>query len=258
MARRPEERGRHRARIRARIAEEAARLMYREGVSQYLDAKQIAARRLLGREARGAHHRPGSLPTNGEIREALLRLVALSEGKQRDRRLFAMRIVALTWMHQLQPWHPRLIGSVWSGHARRGSDIDLHVFAEQLGALEHDLRGSGWRFTSEEVLIRMGDVFRTYRHLHGHSHGFPVELSVYPPSDRRVVTRSSTDGRAIDRVSAARLARRIAEEHPEGWQRWREAGGLDADLDALDLFEDPDDAPGAFDGLLAELRSPSD
>lgn len=212
--------------------------MVREGVSQYLEAKRIAARRVLGHD--GARHRPGGLPGNGEIREQVLALVALSEGEHRVRRLFAMRVVALEVMRALAAWHPRLIGSVWSGHARRGSDIDVHVFGE-LDALTADLDARGWTHEHDEVLIRVGNTFRTYHHLHVLERPFPIELSVYPLQERREVTRSSVDGRPIDRVSASRLLARLREEHGEAYEDWERTGELDLDLGP---------APGDFDALL--------
>jgi hypothetical protein len=223
------------------VAREAARLMYSEGVTQYFDAKRIAARRVLGSDE--ARFRPSDLPSNGEIREQLLELVVLAEGDDRTRRLFAMRAVALTVMRELEPWHPRLIGSVWSGHARRGSDIDLHVFGE-LDLLVDDLHRRGWEFEAEEVLIRVPTGFRTYHHLHVTDRPFPVELSVYPESERRQTTRSSVDGRPIDRVSASRLEALLWDEHEDDWVRFRRTG-------ELGFEESP--AGGEFDGLLREL-----
>ena len=95
--------------LRVAIATEAARLMYEEGVKQYFTAKRMAARRLLGRVAgRRLRYRPADLPSNGEIRDALLALAALAEGSGRTRRLFAMRIVALEAMRaitsELKTW----------------------------------------------------------------------------------------------------------------------------------------------------------
>ncbi|MCA9491208.1 MAG: nucleotide-binding enzyme [Myxococcales bacterium] len=225
-------------RTREVIAREAAVLMVREGVSQYFEAKRIAARRVLGHD--DARHRPGGLPSNGEIREQVLALVALSEGEHRVRRLFAMRVVALEVMRALADWHPRLIGSVWSGHARRGSDIDVHVFGE-LDALAVDLERRGWDHEHDEVLFRVGNAFRTYHHLHLLDHPFPVELSVYPLQERREVTRSSVDGRPIDRVSASRLEDRLREEHAEDYAEWLRTGELDLDLGP---------EAGDFDALL--------
>ena len=239
------------ARVRSLIAREAARLMYREGVSQYIDAKRVAARRICGREARGMQFRPRDLPSNGEIRAALLELVSLAEGRHREGRLFAMRIEALQILEALAAFHPRLIGSVWSGHARRGSDIDVHVFAEAVEDIEDALALRGWPFEREQVLIRSGNDFVTYDHLHLEDRPFPVELSVYPIADRRKTTRSSVDGKPIQRIAAGELSERIELDHPALWATWRRDGQAALARILADIDDDPD--PGEFDGLLREL-----
>ena len=235
---------------RQRLAREAARLMFEEGVKQYLDAKRIAARRLLGRSgAKQVRFRPADLPSNGEIRAALLAMAQLAEGPARHRRLFAMRAVALQTMQHLAAFHPRLIGSVASGHIRRGSDIDLHVFTDTEGALTARLIALDWAHDLETVAIQKDGRIQEFLHIHI-DRGFPVELSVYPIRQRRIVTRSSTDGLPIDRVSPARLCDLIAAEHPRQWATWSGEGeipGLDDALEAGPM-------PGRFDGLLAELQ----
>lgn len=236
-------------REREAVAREAARLMYREGVTQYFDAKRIAARRVLGRDARAAQFRPQGLPSNGEIRAALTELVELAEGRDRSRRVFAMRVVALELLEALACWDARLIGSVASGHARRGSDIDLHVFGEP-DDIELDVWHRGWTAEREEVLIRVPGGFRKFHHLHVLDQAFPVELSVYPRSERRVAQRSSVDGKRIDRVGPGRLEALIRDEHAEAWAAYVADGVLD--LDGLD--DGP--PPGDFAGLLAELDDP--
>lgn len=214
--------------------------MLREHVSQYMDAKHIASRRVLGHVS--AHHGPKAhLPSNGEIRDALLALVELSEGPVRAARLFAMRVVALEVLTSLDSLHPRLIGSVATGHARRGSDIDVHVFTDAPSEAERLLWMLGWTFESEVVSIRHSGTVTDFLHLHV-EHSFPVELSVYPLCERRVRQRSSTDGKPIDRVSAARLRLRIATEHAEAWAEYQQTGVLD--LDGLE------GESGDYDALL--------
>lgn len=237
--------------LRARIAEEAAGLMYREGVKQYLDAKNIAARRLLGASgARKMHFRPHDLPSNGEIRAALLRLAAQAEGPDRQGRLFAMRAVALETMAALEDFTPRLIGSVASGHIRRGSDIDLHVFSDVEGALTAHLAALRWPCETEQVAIRKDGTIQEFTHVYV-TRSFPVELSVYPRRELRIVGRSSTDGRPIDRVSPSRLAAQMASEHPELWARYQETGAIpELAAHVADAAQGPG---GAFDGLLASL-----
>ncbi len=244
--------------LRARIAEEAARLLYEEGVAQYLTAKRRAARTLLGRAgARGIGFRPSELPSNGEIREALLRRATWAEGPARTRRLFAMRIVALETMEALSGFSPRLIGSVSTGHVRRGSDIDLHVFVDgepsarhlDVGPLLRHLDARGMAYDVRRVRVRLGGTIREFTHV-DLQRGFGVELSVYARAERFVVRRSSTDGKPIDRMSPARLRGLIEREHPQAWEEYRQRGALE-DLPAI--LEAEEHAPGPYDGWRASI-----
>src|SRR5262245_26568687 len=159
--------------------------MYEEGVKQYFTAKRMAAKRLLGRVAGGRlRYRPAALPPNGGIRAAPLALSELAEGALRTRRLFAMRVVALEAMRALAQSEPRLIGSVSTGHIRRGSDIDLQVFTADDGALEERLRALGWAFERERVSIQKFGEIREYLHYHV-ADAFPLELTVYEPRELR-------------------------------------------------------------------------
>ncbi|MFT4975841.1 MAG: hypothetical protein ACI8S6_001734 [Myxococcota bacterium] len=85
--------------------------------------------------------------------------------------------------------------------------------------------------------------------------GFPVELSVYPCRELRQVSRSSTDGQPIDRVSRLRLEARMAAEHPALWRRYCETEPrVIPDLEAH-IRDASAPSGGAFDGLLAALSS---
>jgi hypothetical protein len=237
--------------LRARIAVEAARLMYEEGVKQYFTAKRMAAKRMLGRAGgKKVRYRPQDLPSNGEIRDALLAMAELAEGERRTRRLFAMRVVALLAMRALLPFEPRLIGSVSTGHIRRGSDIDIQVFTDDEDALERRLRALGWAFESERVSILKFGQIREYLHFHV-ADVFPVELTVYALRDLRFRPRSSTDGQPIHRVKAAGLEALLLAEHPEAWAQYNAKGKI-ADFEEILAEADDEDAPvaGPFDGLL--------
>ena len=214
--------------LRAQIAREAARLMYEEGVKQYFTAKHLACKRMLGKVAgKRARYRPADLPSNGEIRDALLALAQLAEGDLRTRRLFAMRITALEAMRALAPFEPRLIGSVSTGHIRRGSDIDLQVFTPDPDALENHLNALGWAFEREPVTIQKFGEIREYLHFHVVD-VFAVELTVYEPRELRFRPRSSTDGK-------------LATGEVEGME------------ELLSEADEDDSAPrpGPWDGLLA-------
>lgn len=244
--------GNHRGNLQLRlsIAREAARLMYEEDVKQYFTAKRLASRRVCGRVGgKQIRFRPRDLPSNGEIREHLLELAELAEGSRRGQRLFAMRITALEALEALAPFEPRLIGSVSTGHVRRGSDIDLHVFTDDEDALFDHLKRLRWTFETERVTILKFGKIREYLHVHV-ADLFAIELTVYARRELRFRPRSSTDGKPIDRLNRKRLMDLLASEHAEPWARYLQDGSLD-NLD--DLLADDEDAPrpGPFDGLLA-------
>lgn len=236
--------------LRGAIAAEAARLMYEEGVKQYFTAKRLASKRILGRvEARRVRFRPADLPSNGEIRDALLALAELAEGPGRTRRLFAMRVVALNAMRDLDDFEPRLIGSVSTGHIRRGSDIDLHVFTDDEDTLLTHVRNLGWVHETERVsILKFGEV-REYTHVHVKL-DYEVELTVYARRELRFRPRSSTDGKPIVRMKPAALEALLAAEHTDAWRRWLADGVIEG------LGDDVDDDEGvhdlaSWDGLLA-------
>lgn len=192
--------------IRQQLAKEAARLMYEEAVSQYFDAKRMAAKRLFGQSGKkGMQYRPKDLPSNGEISIEMAKLVELFED-DKEAMLSAMRATALMLMKALEPFHPRLIGSVSTGRVRKGSDIDLHIFTDDIEALEQHLNHLQWRFDKKQVVIQQGKEFVEYTHIYVAA-DFPVELSVYPLHELRVTGRSSTDLKPIKRLKVADVER---------------------------------------------------
>src|SRR5690348_682656 len=114
--------------LRQAIALEAARLMYERVETEYFTAKRKAAKRLC----RGPI-KPTDLPSNAEIREQVQLFARLHEGDRRTANLKEMRLAALHLMRLLRRFKPRLIGSVMTGHVRKGSDVDLHVFSDSAG-----------------------------------------------------------------------------------------------------------------------------
>src|SRR5437868_15352236 len=127
------------AKLRYAIALEAARLMYERVETEYFTAKRKAAQRLC----RG-NVKPGDLPSNAEIRDQIQVFARIHEGDRRTENLRAMRLHALRLMRLLAPFRPRLIGSVMTGHVRKGSDIDVHLFTDQVGLVTDLLEGEGY------------------------------------------------------------------------------------------------------------------
>src|SRR6266404_7158586 len=134
--------------LRQAIALEAARLMYERTESEYFTAKRKAARRLCRRGVK-----PNDLPSNAEIREQIQLFARLHEGEQRTKNLKDMRLEALRLMRIMRAYRPRLIGSVMTGHVRKGSDIDIHVFCDSVGLLTDTLEREGYQFDTERKEI---------------------------------------------------------------------------------------------------------
>jgi hypothetical protein len=238
--------------LRAAIAQLAAQIMYGEEVKQYFTAKRLAAKRLLGQvNAKAVRYRPHDLPSNGEIKEALLELVTEIEGDGRTRRLFAMRVVALEAMEALTPFSPRLIGSVATGHVRRGSDVDLHVFAEHPADVLAHVKGLRWTYETQRVSIMKQGKAMEFTHVLVED-VFAIELTVYAPNELSHRPRSSTDGKPIVRIRAATLRKLCEREHPELWARYL-ADGSAPTLDEILAAEDADDGP-----VLDALEEPED
>jgi predicted nucleotidyltransferase len=195
-------------RIRRLIAQEAARLMYEEGVREYRDAKRKAARQFGAEKALalGSH-----LPSNAEIHAELERLIGVYEGEVLPERLLRMRLLALRCMEMLAPFRPYLVGSVLSGAVTEGSDIDIHLFADSAEEVEEFLRERGIPFDSETVSVRRGGEFLEYPHIYLEEDGVEIECTVYPPEDIRRVPKSSITGRPMKRADESRLRRIIAE-----------------------------------------------
>ncbi|MEM6469662.1 MAG: HD domain-containing protein [Planctomycetota bacterium] len=194
--------------FRQQVAYLAARLMYTREVSEYYQAKWKAARQ-LGR----GWIKPSDLPSNSEIRDQVQLLARLFEGpEQNSRRLLQMRLRALWWMQHLPAYHPRLIGSVLTGHIRKGSDVDLHVFAGSAHHVASSVDDLGADYEIERKrLVKDGEV-REFTHIHLRDE-YPIELTVYSPSLLGHRFRSSITGKAIERATAAEVEKLIVSEH---------------------------------------------
>jgi predicted nucleotidyltransferase len=107
--------------LKNKVAREAAVLLYFGSEKEYKQAKLKAA------ETLGAHF----LPSNREVALELDRIADENEGTARKQRLVQMRQEAHTIMTAIKAYNPILIGSVWRGTIRRGSDIDIALCHDQ-------------------------------------------------------------------------------------------------------------------------------
>jgi predicted nucleotidyltransferase len=107
--------------LRQRVAREAAILLYFGAEKEYKQAKLKAAKVL------GTHF----LPSNLEVAVELDNVTEEKEGAKRKECLIQMRQEALKIMKLLDAFLPVLIGSVWRGTIKQGSDIDIAVYNDE-------------------------------------------------------------------------------------------------------------------------------
>lgn len=123
--------------LKQRVAREAATLLYFGEEKEYKQAKDKAAQTL------GAHF----LPSNLEIALELDKIAEEQEGPKRKERLIEMRTEALDVMKTLSAFCPVLIGSVWRGTIKQGSDIDIAVYTDETEQVLNALKDRGIKVT---------------------------------------------------------------------------------------------------------------
>lgn len=211
--------------LRQQIALEAARLMYERVDSEYYTAKRKAAKRLCRRGVK-----PDDLPSNAEIRDQIQTFARMHEGDRRTENLREMRLEALRLMRHLRAFRPRLIGSVMTGHVRKGSDIDIHVFAASPNLVTNVLEQEGFQFDVERKQIVKHNEARVFTHVHIHDR-FNFELTIYDEDKAHYVFKSSITGKAIERASIGELEELLRREYP--------GIDLDAEIEAAQTALDP-------------------
>jgi predicted nucleotidyltransferase len=130
--------------LRRKTAREAATLLYFGAEKEYKQAKLKAAKTL------GVHF----LPTNFEVALELDKIAEENEGPARKERLIQMRKEALKIMKILKACNPLLIGSVWRGTIRQGSDIDVALYHDLPVEIVDLLKANGFKiFKTEWVTV---------------------------------------------------------------------------------------------------------
>lgn len=176
---------------RALIADEAARIIQEQGLSDFRSAKEKAVARLGLKTA-------GKLPGNDEIEKALAERNRIFRGESQPVRLRQLRESAMNVMRSLEIYHPRLVGPVLSGHATEYSAVDLHLFndppesvAESLDTLNisHRLVQFRYQFRRGE-----GERFPGYRF---NQEGCEFSVTVFPELRRRSSPLSPIDGKPM-------------------------------------------------------------
>jgi predicted nucleotidyltransferase len=126
--------------VRCKIAREAATLLYFGAAKEYKQAKLKAAKTL------GSNF----LPSNLEVAVELDEIADMLEGPARKERLIKMRKEALKIMTILKEYCPILIGSVWRGNIRQGSDIDIALYHDTVDEILNTLKENGFKISKTE------------------------------------------------------------------------------------------------------------
>ena len=183
--------------------------MYSRTETEYYRAKMKA-----GRKVCGGWVKPALLPSNAEIRDEIQRFVALYEGDRRCDNLREMRLTAWRMMILLKGFKPKMIGSTLTGHIRRGSDIDIHLFTSSIEAIVGCLEERGLFYDVEHKQVRKHGEERIFTHIHVREK-FPVELTCYAADQAHFVFKSSITGKAIERAGLGELEDLLQTEYPD-------------------------------------------
>ena len=147
---------------KCKIAREAAALLYFGVEKEYKQAKVKAAKTL------GSHF----LPKNLEVALELDRIAEETEGSARKERLVQMREEALKVMKPLETYNAILIGSVWRGTIRPGSDIDIALYHNSPSEIVNLLKAKGFEVAKTEwtTVTKKGKTESAF-HIYGETSG---------------------------------------------------------------------------------------
>ena len=140
--------------LNQRVAREAATLLYFGAENEYKQAKEKAAQTF------GVHF----LPSNLEVALELDKIAEENEGAKRGERLIQMRKEALEIMSLLAVFYPILIGSVWRGTIKQGSDIDIAVYTDNPEEIPKILKAGGIKVqkTSWTTVNKSGTTLESF------------------------------------------------------------------------------------------------
>ncbi len=189
--------------IRQLVAQQAARMMAEDGISDYAYAKKKAGRQLGALEN-------SSLPSNAEIEEELKRYNALFLSEAQPENLLELRKNALYTMQLLAKFNPHLTGAVLDGTAGLLSETHIHLFADSIKEVEmfllnaqipFDVNEKSYRIMNDGKRDKKGDGRKTVPVFTLETDIGLIKLSVFEVDDIRVPTKRAADGSNADRIN---------------------------------------------------------
>lgn len=189
--------------IRQLIAQQAARMMAEDGVSDFAYAKRKAVRQLGVLEN-------SILPSNAEIEEALKSYNALFLSEEQPENLRELRANALFTMQLLERFNPHLTGAVLDGTAGLMSETHIHLFADSVKEVEmfllnqqipFDVNEKSYRIMNDGKRDKKGDSRKTVPVFTLETDKGLIRLSVFDTDDIRIATKRAADGSNADRLN---------------------------------------------------------
>lgn len=203
--------------MRARLAQEAARILAETGNQDFYAAKRKAAEHLGVADTR-------NMPRNTEIEEALLTYQRLFRAEQQPAALRRLRRVAYQAMKFFADFRPRLVGSVLRGSADENSTITLHLSAGTVEEVALFLMEHHIPYETGEQRLRFGteqyQTLPTYRFV---AEETPLQVVVFPLDGPHHAPLSPVDGKPMQRASLRAVASLLEDAEPAVERR--ESGG---------------------------------
>jgi hypothetical protein len=194
--------------LRQLIAQQAARMMAEDGISDFAYAKKKAGRQVGAIDS-------NVLPSNAEIEEELKLYNSLYLSDEQPENLRDLRKNALFTMQMLERFNPHLTGSVLDGTAGLGSETHIHLFADSLKDLEMFLLNQDIPFETNEKSYRVmndgkrdkkGERRKTVPVFTLETNTGLIQLSVFEPDDIRVATKRAADGANAERANISEVS----------------------------------------------------
>jgi hypothetical protein len=185
--------------MRLAVAEEAARVMFEQGIDDFLLAKRKAAERLGVVDA-------AILPRNTEIEAALFARQRLFARDRHAADLADLRRSAVEAMRLMSDFEPRLVGPVLTGTASAHSDIHLHLFSDTPETVSIRLEDRGVPHESLERRLKYErDRIVTYPAFRFVAGRQTVDAVVFPLDGIRQSPASPVDGKPMRRATIAEV-----------------------------------------------------
>ncbi len=188
--------------LRQLIAQQAARMMAEDGISDFAYAKKKAGRQ-VGMIDNNV------LPSNAEVEVELKLYNALFLSDEQPENLRELRKSALFTMQLLARFNPHLTGAVLDGTAGLGSETHIHLFADSLKDVEMFLLNQDIPFETNEKSYRVmndgkrdkkGDTRKKVPVFTLEMTTGVIKLRVFEVDEIRVATKRAVDGGNAERA----------------------------------------------------------